>query len=209
MELSFAAGGECRLLAEVAPTGKYFGERLEAGVSIIDSCRAGIKCRVGDTGPGGGVVVYVASTPQTWGSFIEVAPKGWAADVRATTGYETNGTASADPKIMIDLGFDLTKATVDEAKQAIAAIKKAHDGGQFRKVAGNSYTDDLQTGEVWAAVAWSGDIANLKKDVPTIEFVLPPKGAMSFTDNAMVPVGAANSRGAAKLLDYQIGRAHV
>ena len=99
MELSFAAGGECRLLAEVAPTGKYFGERLEAGVSIIDSCRAGIKCRVGDTGPGGGVVVYVASTPQTWGSFIEVAPKGWAADVRATTGYETNGTASADPKI--------------------------------------------------------------------------------------------------------------
>ena len=103
---------------------------------------------------------------------------------------------------MIDLGFDLTKANVDEAKQAIAAIKKAHDGGQFRKVAGNSYTDDLQTGEVWASIAWSGDIATLKKSVPEVEFVLPAKGAMSYTDNALIPIGAENPRGAAMLLNH-------
>ena len=102
---------------------------------------------------------------------------------------------------MLDLGMDPSKVNLDEAKQAIEAIKKARDAGQFRKIAGNSYLDDLQTGEVWAAIAWSGDIASLKKDVPDIEFVLPPKGAMSFSDNALIPIGAKNPRGAAMLLN--------
>ncbi len=102
---------------------------------------------------------------------------------------------------MLDLGMDPSKVNLDEAKQAMAAIKKARDEGQFRKIAGNSYLDDLQTGEVWAALAWSGDIAGLKKDTPGIEFVLPPKGAMSFSDNALIPIGAKNPRGAALLLN--------
>lgn len=103
---------------------------------------------------------------------------------------------------MLDMGFDPSKADVAEAKQAIDAIKKARDDGHFRKIAGNSYLDDLATGEVWAAIAWSGDIASLKRDVPGIEFVLPPKGAMSFTDNALIPIGASNPRGAAMLLNH-------
>jgi spermidine/putrescine transport system substrate-binding protein len=103
---------------------------------------------------------------------------------------------------MVDLGFNPEDGNVDQAKQAIAAIKKARDAGQFRKIVGNSYTDDLQTGEVWAALAWSGDIASLKKDVPGIEFVLPAKGALSFTDNLMIPVGAKNKAGAEKLINF-------
>jgi len=79
---------------------------------------------------------------------------------------------------MVDLGFNPEEGNIDEAKQAIAVIKKAREAGQFRKIVGNSYTDDLQTGEVWAALAWSGDIASLKNDVPDIEFVLPAKGAL-------------------------------
>lgn len=103
---------------------------------------------------------------------------------------------------MVDLGFDPSKGNVDEAKQAIAVIKKARDAGQFRKIVGNSYTDDLQTGEVWAALAWSGDIASLQKDVPGLEFVLPAKGAASFTDNLMIPVGAKNKAGAEALINF-------
>ena len=103
---------------------------------------------------------------------------------------------------MVDLGFNPEDGNIDEAKQAIAAIKKARDAGQFRKIVGNSYTDDLQTGEVWAALAWSGDIASLKKDVPGIEFVLPAKGALSFTDNLMVPVGAKNKAGAEEFINF-------
>jgi hypothetical protein len=33
---------------------------------------------IGDTGPGGGIVFYVAPTVQTWGQYIEIAPMNWA-----------------------------------------------------------------------------------------------------------------------------------
>lgn len=41
-------------------------------------CADGGPCAVGDVGPGGGTVFYVAPTPQTWGSYLEAAPKTWA-----------------------------------------------------------------------------------------------------------------------------------
>lgn len=35
---------------------------------------------VGETGPGGGTVYYVAPTQQHWGKYIEIAPKTWGGD---------------------------------------------------------------------------------------------------------------------------------
>lgn len=35
------------------------------------SCAGGGPCKVGDTGPGGGVVIHVATSPQWWGRYIE------------------------------------------------------------------------------------------------------------------------------------------
>ncbi|MBU6148536.1 MAG: hypothetical protein KGP10_10260 [Actinomycetales bacterium] len=46
------------------------------------TCAEGGPCRVGDTGPGGGTVFYVADTPRPWGRALEVAPAGWAGTVR-------------------------------------------------------------------------------------------------------------------------------
>ena len=37
-------------------------------------CAAGGLCRVGDVGPGGGIVFYDAGSRQSWGRFLEVAP---------------------------------------------------------------------------------------------------------------------------------------
>jgi len=103
---------------------------------------------------------------------------------------------------MLDMGFDPTTGTIDQALQALARIKQARDGGQFRKIAGNSYVEDLQLKETWAAIAWSGDIASLKKDAPGIEFLLPAKGAMSFVDNCLIPIGADNPVGATEFLNH-------
>lgn len=44
----------------------------------VSDCVAAKMCRIGDVGPGGGRVIYVASKPQPWGQFIEAAPSGWA-----------------------------------------------------------------------------------------------------------------------------------
>jgi|694.fasta_scaffold63724_5 hypothetical protein len=41
------------------------------------TCTTGGDCKLGDIGPGGGTVVYVATTLQPWGRYIEVAPKTW------------------------------------------------------------------------------------------------------------------------------------
>jgi len=41
------------------------------------SCAEGGPCRVGDQGPGGGIVVYAGASPRRWGRYLEVAPTGW------------------------------------------------------------------------------------------------------------------------------------
>ena len=42
------------------------------------ACRRGGTCAIGDIGPGGGVVFYAASTVQSWGQYLEIAPQNWA-----------------------------------------------------------------------------------------------------------------------------------
>ncbi|CAB4959946.1 unannotated protein [freshwater metagenome] len=42
-----------------------------------DTCAGGGVCAVGDTGPGGGTVFYVANPDESWGNYLEAAPGGW------------------------------------------------------------------------------------------------------------------------------------
>jgi hypothetical protein len=41
-------------------------------------CAEGGACVVGDTGPGGGIVFYVADSTQPWGRYLEAACVGWS-----------------------------------------------------------------------------------------------------------------------------------
>ena len=104
---------------------------------------------------------------------------------------------------LLDAGVSPADATMDQIRATIEVIGKARDAGQFRKIQGNVYTDDLITGEVWLAIAWSGDIASLKAgDTPDIEYVLPDKGAMSFVDTMIIANGAANKAAAEAFMNY-------
>lgn len=103
---------------------------------------------------------------------------------------------------MLGMGLDPATGGVDDVKKAIDKIGRARDGGQFRKVTGNSYTEDLGLGDVWAAVAWAGDIATLQADHPDLQWVFPAEGAMAGVDNAMIPIGAPNKAGAEAFLNY-------
>jgi spermidine/putrescine transport system substrate-binding protein len=91
--------------------------------------------------------------------------------------------------IMQSNGDDPT--TVDPAAfdKAIGTLQDAVDSGQIRRFTGNDYGDDLSSGNVAAAMAWSGDVVQLQLDNPDLEFVLPDGGGMIWTDNMLIPTG--------------------
>ena len=103
---------------------------------------------------------------------------------------------------MLGMGYNPTTGTEAQMLEAVDKLGKARDAGQFKKVTGNSYTEDLTLGDTWLAMAWSGDIANIAKENPGLKWVVPNQGGMSFTDNALIPKGAKNSSGANQFMNY-------
>lgn len=71
---------EASRLASPEPESSAESNAPLAAVSGSESGSCGQKatCRIGDVGPGGGTVFYDAGSPQTWGRFLEVAPRGWS-----------------------------------------------------------------------------------------------------------------------------------
>jgi len=81
---------------------------------------------------------------------------------------------------------DFTSAQWDKA---IARLQKAVDSGQIRQFTGNDYSGLLAKGDIWACVAWSGDMVQLQLDNPKLKFNIPESGGMIWTDNMMIPTG--------------------
>jgi spermidine/putrescine transport system substrate-binding protein len=91
--------------------------------------------------------------------------------------------------IMQSNGDDPTKVDPAAFDKAIGTLQDAVDSGQIRRFTGNDYGDDLSSGNVAAAMAWSGDVVQLQLDNPDLEFVLPEGGGMIWTDNMLIPTG--------------------
>jgi spermidine/putrescine transport system substrate-binding protein len=104
--------------------------------------------------------------------------------------------------ILLSQGKDPSKVVKADALAAIDKVDQARKSGQLRAVKGNSYTEDLGLGDTWACMAWSGDVAALQKDHPDLKWAPLSHGLMSFTDNAMIPIGAKNKVAAEAFLNY-------
>jgi spermidine/putrescine transport system substrate-binding protein len=89
--------------------------------------------------------------------------------------------------VMLGQGKDPTKATKADVEAAAAKIKKARTGGQIRKFTGNDYAEDLASGNIAIAFAWSGDIQGLAADNPDLRWIAPKEGAMLYSDNMLIP----------------------
>ncbi len=98
---------------------------------------------------------------------------------------------------MLMMGMNPTTAGKQDALKAIAEIKRYRDQGHFKKITGNSYTEDLNLGDTWAAIGWSGDVASVQAEKPDLKWVTPSQGAMSFVDTMIIPKGgiAASAAG--------------
>ncbi len=101
----------------------------------------------------------------------------------------------------VDIGGDFTE---DEFMTALDELQKQVDSGQIRQVKGNSYLEDLRSGNAVAAIAWSGDIllARFEEEDDNYTFELPDTGGTLWSDNLLVPVGSPHKANAEKLFNF-------
>jgi spermidine/putrescine transport system substrate-binding protein len=106
--------------------------------------------------------------------------------------------------IMLEQGVDITsKFSADQFNAAIDELDKHISDGQIRQVKGNSYKEDLISGDALAVIGWSGDIFQLNaENGDKWGFALPDAGGTVAFDNLMVPIGSPHKANAEKLINY-------
>ncbi len=106
--------------------------------------------------------------------------------------------------IMLEQGTDISgQFTEDQFMKALDEVEKQIGSGQIRQVKGNSYKEDLISGDALAVIGWSGDIFQINaENGDKWGFALPESGATLSFDNMIVPVGSPHKANAEKLMDY-------
>ena len=97
-------------------------------------------------------------------------------------------------------GVELATATQEDWQAAIDKIQDAVDSGQIRRFTGNDYTEDLNAGNIVAAIGWSGDASIVSN--PDAEWRMPDEGCVIWSDNMVFPVGAPNPEAALAWAEY-------
>ncbi len=101
---------------------------------------------------------------------------------------------------LLKLGIKADPATVTAADlQAVHDdMQPLVDGGL--RFQGNEYLQDFAQKKAWAAMVWSGDLAS--SGGPDDNFVFPEEGTMIWTDNMLIPKGAANKYTAELMMNF-------
>jgi spermidine/putrescine transport system substrate-binding protein len=71
-----------------------------------------------------------------------------------------------------------------------------------RKYYDQGYAGALARGDLWATMAWSGDVFIKQQDNPDLRFIVPEEGAAIWTDNMCIPVHAEHPLDAMIYMDW-------
>ena len=104
------------------------------------------------------------------------------------------------PLTMKAEGIDPAEATKEQWLATIDKLDAAADSGQIRRFAGGDYTEDLNSGNVVAAIGWSGDSTLV--DRPGAVWRMPADGCMLWADTMVIPVGAPNTAAALEFMNF-------
>ncbi|MBA4083636.1 MAG: polyamine ABC transporter substrate-binding protein [Kytococcus sp.] len=101
----------------------------------------------------------------------------------------------------VDPSGDFTR---EQFEAAIGELDKRVNDGYIRRIKGNSYLNDLKSGNAVAGIVWSGDLFILRAETEDEdwEFVIPESGGMLWSDNLMVPITSHHRRNAQRVMDY-------
>lgn len=140
----------------------------------------------------------------------EKLPKGlksvddlWNSDLKGKVGVlsEMRDTVGL---ILLQQGVDISKKfSDDDFNKGIDTLTKHVSDGQIRNIKGNSYLNDLKSGDTLAAICWSGDITQLNAEAgDNWQFAIPEAGGTLWSDNFVVPIGSPRKANVEKLIDY-------
>jgi spermidine/putrescine transport system substrate-binding protein len=107
--------------------------------------------------------------------------------------------------LMMEQGVDISgDFSEDDFNKGLAELQKQVDSGQIRQVKGNSYLEDLRSGNAIAAIGWSGDIllARFEEEDDNYTFTIPESGGTLWSDNLMVPIASPHKKNAETLMNY-------
>ena len=107
--------------------------------------------------------------------------------------------------IMLQQGVDISGPfTTDQVQKAFDEVDKRITEGNIRRVKGNSYLEDLKSGNAIAGIVWSGDLFVLRAETgnDNWQFVIPDTGGTIWSDNMMVPITSPRRQNALKVMDY-------
>ena len=106
--------------------------------------------------------------------------------------------------IMLWQGVDISKPfTETQFQKAVDFLQKKIKDGYIRQVKGQSYAEDLISGDAIAVIGWSGDINQLNlQNGNRFGFAVPESGGTFSTDNLMIPSTSPNKAAAEALINY-------
>jgi spermidine/putrescine transport system substrate-binding protein len=142
---------------------------------------------------------------------------GLAYDPRKTGKDLTSWNDLTDPALKGKIGmFGDTEDLPNSALCAIGVNPETSTPADWKKAAAwlttqrplvrkyyqQDYIGPLKRGDIWASMAWSGDIFIAQADNPHLRFVVPKEGAPIWTDNMCIPAHAKHPLDAMIYADF-------
>ena len=146
-----------------------------------------------------GVAGLAYNVKSTGGKEIRTVDDFLALDGTKTALSEMRDTLGV---FMLADGKDITKPTYAAAEPSFERIGAALSDGKIDAVVGNEYVNDLQAGNLAAAIAWSGDVAQVQKANPDVRFAVPESGGTLWSDNFMIPNTTDNQARATDFINF-------
>ncbi|MBA0126588.1 spermidine/putrescine ABC transporter substrate-binding protein [Haloechinothrix sp. YIM 98757] len=114
----------------------------------------------------------------------------------------------ADPQEIANFGLlrngvNPAESGMSDWEEAADALREQREAGIVRAYYEQDFIQPLTNGDIWMAMAWSGDIFQQNAEEGTnLQFVVPTEGATLWTDLMMIPVTSEAPVDALELMNF-------
>lgn len=153
--------------------------------------------------PWQGGVTGIAYYPELVGGEITAMADLWNPKLEGRVGMLTEMVDTMTLTLLM-LGIDPQTATIDDARKAQEKLIEQREANIVRRYYGQDYVDDLVSRNVYASMAWSGDVFYWKYlgGADGLEFVVPEEGGIIWASGDAIPAGAEHPADAHAFMDF-------